>query len=1065
MNQLFFRFKKEEIIRQSWRIIFLVLLFCLPVSSLSQKYYFDTYGVEQGLNSSKVYFILQDQNDYLWLGTEGGISKFDGTRFYNYSPEDSLADDGVYCIYEEPGGNIWFGHLNGGLSFFNGEEFQEMKFDSIEIIGDITSIQAAGDNSIWISTSGSGIYKLSGIDVSETEIEVKQYKGSEGLSDQVFATSLTNGGNYYCLTDVGVKIYNPSEDIFENFNVPGLTQYWIKTCMFEDSRGNMYFGTYNGGLYQYLKDQDTMIIYDNLDIVKNNFITSITEDREGNIWVGTFGGGITVLKEEGVSNYDVTNGLNDNEIKCIVEDKEGNIIVGTQTQGISIFKGSQFTTLDTDDGLENEDIWAIQQTEEGTFWLGTNEGISVYDPLRPTSDKFTIFNRENSKIPGKIRFIKEDKNDILWIGTDGGGVIQYDIKERRFINDTYLNRNLYRDKIVKALEVDKNNNIWIGTNAFLAFWDPVKKEGAWFTQSDGLAGNGITSLFVDKSGNLWIGSDRRKGLTYYNIEKDEFKIVDLGIKIVPTSIAEDNNGKIWLGTTNGVYAWDRDTIVYHLTEKSGLLTNIVELIIVDDNNDVYIGTNKGLNRYSQKDSIIYTYGRKNGFTGIESRDNAVFKDLEGKIWFGTANGVMILNPDKIRAQVVEPLTHIASMRVNFQNRAMTPGLKLTHKEKSIIFDYYSICLTNPEAVEYQIILEGADEDWQPVTIQTEAIYSALAPGKYIFKVKAKNSFGTWNEEPASYEFTILPPFYQRWWFILTSSIVLVLIIFGYIKVREQALRRENQILEEKVALRTEQVVQKSEEIEQKNKDITDSIRYAKRIQNAILPPEDSLKNSFILFKPKDIVSGDFYWLTVDGSKQFIAAVDCTGHGVPGAFMSIIGYNSLNKIVKEYGFTNPADILDHLNDEVVNTLQKQAEAGEVKDGMDLSLIVYDMKKNELEFAGAYNPLYLIRNKELIVTKADRFAIGWTSSDSGQKFTSHKIKLEKGDTTYIFSDGFADQFGGEKGKKFMIRNLKKLLLDIQDLSMEEQKSRLEETFEKWRGNEEQIDDVIIIGTRYE
>ncbi len=1065
MNQEIVWLEKEEIIRQLWRIFFLMLLFSLPVRALSQKYYFDTYGVEQGLSSSKVYFILQAQNDYLWLGTEGGISKFDGTRFHNYSPEDGLADDGVYCIYEEPGGRIWFGHLNGGLSTFDGEVFHEVKLDSIEITGDITSIQTAGENSIWISTSGSGIYKLSGIALPDAEMEVAQYKGSEGLSDQVFATTLTNEGNYYCLTDVGVKIYNSSEDIFENFNVPGLTQYWTKTCMFVDTRGNMYFGTYHGGLYQYLVERDTMIIYDNLDIVKNNFITSITEDKKGNIWVGTFGGGITVLKEEGVSNYNVSNGLNDNEIKCIVEDKEGNILIGTQTQGVSIFKGSQFITLNREDGLQNEDIWDIHQTQEGTYWLGTNEGIAVYDPLKPIGKKFTTFNQENNKIPGKIRFIKGDGNDNLWIGTDGGGLIRYNIKENKFIYDSYLNGSLYRDKIVKALEVDGNNNIWIGTNAFLAFWDPVKKEGAWFTQSNGLAGNGITSLFVDKSGKLWIGSDGRKGLTHYDIEKDEFKIIDLGVKIAPTSITEDQNGNIWIGSTSGVYAWDGDTIIHHLTEKSGLLANIINLIIVDDNNDVYIGTNKGLNRYSQEEDKIYTYGRKNGFTGIESRDNAVLKDSEGKIWFGTANGVMILNPAKLRAQVVEPLTHIASMRVNFQNRAMTPGLKLTHKEKSIIFDFYSICLTNPEAVEFRIMLDGSDEDWQPVTHQTEAIYSALAPGKYIFKLKAKNSYGTWNEVPASYEFTIMPPFYQRWWFVLSISIVLVLIIFVYIKIREKALKRENRILEEKVALRTEQVVQKSIELEQKNKDITDSIRYAKRIQNAILPPEDSLKNSFILFKPKDIVSGDFYWLTVDGSKQFIAAVDCTGHGVPGAFMSIIGYNSLNKIVKEYGFTDPADILDHLNDEVVNTLQKQAEDGEVKDGMDLSLIVHDMEKGELEYAGAYNPLYLIRNKKLMVTKGDRFAIGWTSSESGKKFTSHKIKLKKGDTTYIFSDGFADQFGGEKGKKFMIRNLKKLLLDIQDLSMKEQKIRLEETFENWRGNEEQIDDVIIIGTRYE
>jgi len=561
-----------------------------------------------------------------------------------------------------------------------------------------------------------------------------------------------------------------------------------------------------------------------------------------------------------------------------------------------------------------------------------------------------------------------------------------------------------------------------------------------------------------------VGSDRKKGLTYYDIEKDEFKIIDLGVKVAPTSITEDMNGNIWFGSSSGVFAWDGDSIIHHLTEKTGLLTNIINLVVVDDNNDVYIGTNKGLNRYCQQENKIYTYGRKNGFTGIESRDNAVYKHDDGSIWFGTANGVMKLDPSNLRTQEVEPLTHVASMRVNYQNRQMSQGLKLSHKERSIIFDYYSICLTNPDAVEYQVMLKGADSDWQPVTQQTEAIYSALAPGKYKFMVKAKNSFGSWNKEPVSYEFSILPPFYLRWWFILGATILIVALVFMYIEIRERNLRKENRILEEKVVERTEEVVQKSKEIEQKNKDITDSIRYASRIQSAIMPPEDSLDNSFILFRPKDIVSGDFYWLAQDGSRQFVAAVDCTGHGVPGAFMSIIGHNSLNKIVKEYGVKDPAEILDHLNSEVVKTLQKQVDDGEVKDGMDLSLIVYDKKKKELEFAGAYNPLYLIRNKELIVTKADRFAIGRTSSESGKKFSGHKIKLEKGDTTYIFSDGYADQFGGAAGKKFMIRNLKKLLVDIQDLSMEQQKYKLEENFENWRGENEQIDDVIIIGTRY-
>ncbi|GAF75449.1 unnamed protein product, partial [marine sediment metagenome] len=213
----------------------------------------------------------------------------------------------------------------------------------------------------------------------------------------------------------------------------------------------------------------------------------------------------------------------------------------------------------------------------------------------------------------------------------------------------------------------------------------------------------------------------------------------------------------------------------------------------------------------------------------------------------------------------------------------------------------------------------------------------------------------------------------------------------------------------------------------------------------------------------DIVSGDFYWLHISDSKQFITAVDCTGHGVPGAFMSLIGHNSLNKIVKEYGFTEPAAILDQLNDEVSGTLAQQSDSDEVKDGMDLSLIVYDFKTREMQYAGAYNALYLIRDGELSETKADRFSIGLSSIKVGQKFTNHTIKVKKGDAFYLFSDGYADQFGGIHGKKFKTRNVKELLLSIQHMSMNEQKEHLDKIMEEWRGDLSQIDDILFIGMR--
>jgi len=259
-------------------------------------------------------------------------------------------------------------------------------------------------------------------------------------------------------------------------------------------------------------------------------------------------------------------------------------------------------------------------------------------------------------------------------------------------------------------------------------------------------------------------------------------------------------------------------------------------------------------------------------------------------------------------------------------------------------------------------------------------------------------------------------------------------------------------------------------VEQKNKDILDSINYAKRIQDAIFPPEELVKEllpeSFILLKPKDIISGDFYWVEKFDKKTFIGAVDCTGHGVPGALLSIVGYNLLSKAINEHNHTSPDEILNELSNGINKTLRQNIESSNVNDTMDVALCSIDKITNTLEFAGAYNSLYLIRNKRLVEIHADRFPVGVFLNGQLRKFTNHKLQLEKGDTIYLFSDGYADQFGGEKGKKFKHKQFKKLLISIQDLSIEEQKNRLNSTIEEWQSmtSEEQTDDILVIGIKY-
>ena len=254
------------------------------------------------------------------------------------------------------------------------------------------------------------------------------------------------------------------------------------------------------------------------------------------------------------------------------------------------------------------------------------------------------------------------------------------------------------------------------------------------------------------------------------------------------------------------------------------------------------------------------------------------------------------------------------------------------------------------------------------------------------------------------------------------------------------------------------------EISFKNEQITNSINYALRIQKATLPPEEQVKSilpeHFIIFKPKDIVSGDFYWIKEADDKIVVVAADCTGHGVPGAFLSMYGIAFLNEIIIKENITDPAEILDHLRDIAIKTLNAGRNE-EIYDGMDIAILSIADDWSRLKYAGAFNPLWLVRDNELIVYKADRMPIG--KFDNMNAFSSHDIELKKGDTLYIFSDGYSDQSGGSESSKYLIKRFRKLIRSIAVKEMNEQKEMLISEHLNWKGNEEQMDDILIIGLR--
>ena len=253
-------------------------------------------------------------------------------------------------------------------------------------------------------------------------------------------------------------------------------------------------------------------------------------------------------------------------------------------------------------------------------------------------------------------------------------------------------------------------------------------------------------------------------------------------------------------------------------------------------------------------------------------------------------------------------------------------------------------------------------------------------------------------------------------------------------------------------------------VKQQKSSILESIRYAQRIQNAVLPPDDIIKlmlpDYFILYKPRDIVSGDYYWMTQIGKKTIVVVADCTGHGVPGAFMSMLGITLLNQNVKTHESLHANEILDELRDNIIHSLRQDNNHDATKDGMDMSLLIFDFEKNELEFAGANNPIYVIRNNTLIVLEADKMPVGIHIGNK-RNFNRREFKIEKADRFYAFSDGYLDQFGGIQNKKFMRKNFTELLMKIHQKPMAEQREILEQTVENWRGNLEQVDDILVLG----
>jgi ligand-binding sensor domain-containing protein/serine phosphatase RsbU (regulator of sigma subunit) len=1098
-------------------LFFFFCAFAWRNAAAQSKVKFEPVPADQGLSNKCIPAILQDKQGFLWFATQDGLNKYDGYHFkvFQNDPSDSntLSKNNIFSLIQDKEGFLWLGTENGGLNKFDPLTEKVTRFAHRE--NDPSSISSNNVYCIAESRSGSEFWIGTwdaGLDIMDkkTGRVTRHFHHDPGDTGSISSGGIWDihedgkGALWIATWGGGLDKLDLSTGKCRHFrphaNDPSSISYDIVGPIYEDKEGIFWIATWGGGLNRFdpATEKFTRYMYDPADpgSIGSNRTWPIVEDKQGNLWIGTYGSGVNKFdrKTGKFTRYahdaKDPNSLNYNDVWSLFIDRSGIMWVGTEGGGISKFvnikKKVDFYTLRPGDPLSlgHNSVRTICEDHDHVLWIGSwDGGLDKFDPASGTITNYRRDLKDASNTGlNKIKVICEDTHGTLWMGAYRGGLCSFDREKGTFsyrLHDS-ADAGSVSDNYVQSIAEDKKGNLWVGTVNGLNIYDRKTGKFKRFMNKAGDAGsisnNTVNCIYVTGKGDLWVATDI--GLNRFSYSTGTFTRF-LHNRSDSSSLAhntvytlfEDDGGTLWAGTRNGLDQFIPATGTFrHYTTVNGLPDNMIVSMEESGSGILLIGTNKGISRFEKSTGTFVNYNTGDGITGLQFFPNASCRTHDGKMYFGCTEGLNSFFPDSIESNPWIPPVLITAVKcagteLKFGVPVAEAGdLVLAYNQNSIAFDFVALSYASPEENQYMCRMEGLDDAWHYCGSQRYASFSNLPPGDYVFHVRASNDDGLWNKFGASFHVIIQPPFWKTAWFYTLCTFGVIVLVVVYVKARERKLRREKKILEHKVEERTAEVIQQKIIVEHQHKEIKDSILYAKRIQQAILPvPEElsrSLADFFILFKPRDIVSGDFYWFSEKNGKVVIAAADCTGHGVPGALMSMIGNTLLNEIVNEKEVLRPDLILGQLRENIIKTLKQTGAEGENKDGMDIALCVLDRPGMLLEFAGANNPLYLVSGSELTEVKGDKQPIGVYQGET-KPFTNHRLEIKKGDRIYLASDGYADQFGGPSGKKFKYRQMKELILSLRSLPMKEQKEALDRAIESWRGGLDQIDDILVIG----
>jgi serine phosphatase RsbU (regulator of sigma subunit) len=1073
---------------------------------------FENFTTTNGLPSNEISSLLFT-NEILFIGTKKGFCAYAGNKLdtreifkkINGNTKKILEDKGVLHIITSKGYYL----LDITKPVF--------QLDSIAIPNitsqNPTDAEFDEDGNIWVSTSKKGLFFIE--KTISTKIPkfvlIQNSVASTTIKNKLIrivnfnSTNLFKGESIYCIEFD--KKYNLLVSDWGN----GLAE--IKFDFINNTGFNA----------NYLM-LDSIIT----GIQSIERFVNIQKDDEGNLYLATDGFGylkVPVDKNTNENDYNIKtiswlsngHGFFGNNPLCFKQDKFQNLWIGTLNDGLVVVNNKSSLSYNQKSGLEEEKVISIYKSSDSAIWSGTYGGGA----FKFKNKKFTRCFWEQGISESIIKSIAEDNFGNILLGTVGGGIsiiTKENSQKQLLVTKTISETNNLSSNYVSYIYKASNGEFWVGYQTSSKIDRIILNKDLSYSITSfpitDLINFNVTCLLEDNDGNIWITSNEgvwklTPKTGYVNNEFSIYKNVQ--------TITKDWNGNIWLGTSDvgaiilknklqaRYFEKGQPSTFERITTKEGISSNCINSILIG-NDVVWFISNNGINElkidtYLNKIKEIKSYNKGQGFASYDNKSNTAVFDDNGFIWIGSVEGLTqyqnISDNEKTgnQKQLTVYINNIlienkyvdwtdASLfnsgdysSISFDGffnwYKMPMNLKLDYTHNSIQFNLNTDDIAEQKQINYSYKLIGFDKEWIQLFSSNEINYRNLPAGDYSLVIKASLSNDFSNAKEYTYHFSVTPPFWKTKLFYVVIGLGFFAILYFYIVNREKRLKKEKQKLELQVKARTSEIENKKKEIELQNvliqginKDLTDSIKYAQRIQETILPNTSILdkhfKQSFLFYKPRNIVSGDYYWIKEIDDLVYVAVVDCTGHGVPGAFMSLISSSILNESI-DINISNysPAKMLEFLRREINLRLSQNID-GQINDGLDISLICFNKAKSTVEYVNANRPLYIISNDELITLASENVNIGGYA-DFESVIPTKTISIKEDDLLFLFTDGITDQFGGDKNKKYNPARLRQFLLMNNHLALAELKEKLVKEIAEWQGSYEQTDDILLIGLK--